>query len=540
MQLLRAGQTAAAISSLRAAIRADGKHFDAHHALGSAFAQIGQFADASTVLQRAVALRPGSAAAHRDLGAAYDCQNLHEQAINAYRKAVELAPKLGDVHHRLGELYVMYSRREEASDCFDRAAELTRNATVAHLYRSDARLLRGDIPGAEQFASKAAGLDPTSSAAHGTVAGLLYVQGRFAEAANAFEAALRLDPKAAKCWDGLVRCRKYSAADNSMQDRMRAVLQRRDLHDVERMTINFAIGKVYDDCGDYAHAMQHFDIGNRLRAQELKFDRAGFAAEIDRNIQLFTPDFMASRAASGAPDRKPLFIVGMPRAGTTLVEQIVSSHPDIAAGGELTVWTQSDTEPDPVTGEFDPDRTHAAMTKYLSALQRIGPSAARVTDKLPFNLFRLGAIHTLMPHARIIHCERDPIDTCLSIYTNLFSSRVPFAARKDDLVFCYRQYLRMMDHWRKTLPPGIFMDVQYERLVADREAETRRLIAFTGLDWDDRCLQPEQNARTISTTSAWQARQPVYATSVQRWRRYAPWIGELRQLEPAGAQPAFA
>ena len=135
-----------------------------------------------------------------------------------------------------------------------------------------------------------------------------------------------------------------------------------------------------------------------------------------------------------------------------------------------------------------------------------------------------------MPHARIIHCQRDPIDTCLSIYTNLFQSRVNFAARKEDLVFVYQQYLRMMDHWRKVLPADIFLDVPYERLIADREAETRRLIAFTGLEWNDSCLRPEENDRAIGTASAWQARQPVYETSMQRWRHYEPWLGELRQL----------
>jgi len=194
------------------------------------------------------------------------------------------------------------------------------------------------------------------------------------------------------------------------------------------------------------------------------------------------------------------------------------------------VWTPGDLKIDAGTGAFDADRTHEAVAKYLSVLEKIGPSAARVTDKLPFNFFRLGAIHALMPHARIIHCRRDPVDTCLSIYSNLFKSRVNFAARKDDLVFCYQQYLRIMDHWRKMLPPEIFLEVQYERLIADREAETRRLIAFAGLDWNDSCLRPEENTRAIGTASARQARQPVYATSSQRWQHYEPWIGELRQL----------
>jgi tetratricopeptide (TPR) repeat protein len=512
------------------AMQSDPTHFEAHHALGSALMRSGRFADASAILARAVALRPGSTAAWRDLGASYDRQSLHPQAIEAYRRAVELEPNLGDVLCRLGELNTMYSRMEEASDCFERAADVNPETTKARLLRSDARLLRGDIFDAEGWARKAVALDPASDAAHGTLAGLLYARGRFDEAAISFEAALRLNPKAARCWHGLAECRTFSENDNAILDRMRAVLQRGGLHDEERMTMHFAVGKVYDDCGDYARAMEHFDAANRLRARGLKFDRSSFESLINKTIQRFTRDFIASNRAFSTRDPRPLFIVGMYRSGTTLVEQIVSSHPEIGAGGELTVWTPTEIDVDAATGVFDSDCAQAAIAKYLSVLQRIAPSATRVTDKLPLNFLRLGAIHSLMPNARIIHCRRDPIDTCLSIYSNLFKSRVPFAASKGDLAFCYELYLRVMDHWRNVLPREVLLDVQYERLIADREAETRRLIAFAGLEWNDSCLQPEQNKRTIDTASARQARQPVYATSVQRWRRYEPWIGELGQL----------
>jgi tetratricopeptide (TPR) repeat protein len=528
--MLRAGQTASATSILLAPIQLDDKHFEAHHALGSTLAQGGRFADASEILSRAVALRPNSAAANAALGGAYDRQNLHTQAIEAYRRAVELKPDLGHVHHRLGELYTMYGRTEEAAHHLDRAADVSPKTTNARLYRSDAQLLRRDLAAAERWAREAVALEATSSAAQGTLGGLLYAQGRFEEATICFEASLRLNPKLAKCWDGLVHCRQYSEVDNSILDRMHAVLRRDDLGDFERMTIQFAIGKVYDDCGDYAHAMEQFDAANRLRAKDLTFDRAKFAALVDKHIEVFTRDFIARNATAGRWDQTPLFIVGMYRSGTTLAEQIVSSHPDIAAGGELTAWTPTDMEVDATTGEFDAGSTRSAVSKYLSILRKIGPSAARVTDKLPFNFLRLGAIHSLMPNARIIHCQRDPIDTCLSIYSTLFNSRISFAARKSDLVFCYQQYLRMMDHWRKVLPADILLEVQYERLIEDREAETRRLIAFAGLGWNDLCLRPERNRRSIGTSSAWQVRQPVYTTSLQRWRRYEPWIGELRQL----------
>ncbi len=530
VQMLRSGQTAAAASSLLAAIRADDRHFEAHHALGSALAQAGRFADAAAVLTRAVALRPDAAAAHAALGGAYDRQNLHGQAIEAYRRAVELNGGLGPVHHRLGELYALASRPEEAARHLDHAADIDPNTTHARLCRSDAQLLRGDLADAERWAREAVALEATSSAAQGTLGGMLYAQGRFDEAAGCFEAALRLDPTMAKCWDGLARCKSYSQADASVVEAMRALLRRSDLGEGQRMTLHFALGKVYDDCGDYAHAMEAFDAANRLRAKDRAFDRAGFAALVDRNIETFTREVVARNAASGSSDQTPLFVVGMYRSGTTLAEQIVSSHPDVAAGGELTVWTPTEMEPDAATGRFDPDGARPAMAKYLSALHKIGPLAARVTDKLPFNFLRLGAIHSMMPRARIIHCRRDPIDTCLSIYSTPFNSRMSFAARKDDLVFCYQQYRRMMDHWREVLPADILLEVDYERLVEDRDAQTRRMVAFTGLGWNDLCLAPQHNPRPISTSSAWQARQPVYATSLHRWRRYEPWIGELRQL----------
>jgi hypothetical protein len=175
---------------------------------------------------------------------------------------------------------------------------------------------------------------------------------------------------------------------------------------------------------------------------------------------------------------------------------------------------------------------HGLAREYLALLRRIGPQAARVTDKAPFNHIRLGLIHLLLPQARIIHCRRHPVDTCLSMYFTYFSQRMDFAWAKADLAFAYRQYARLMDHWRAVLPRESFLEVDYEDLIADREAVTRHLIAFTGLDWRDACLSPERNERTVNTASLWQARQTVYATSVARWRRYEPWLGELRELLP--------
>jgi tetratricopeptide (TPR) repeat protein len=530
LQLRHAGQIAAAMDMLRAAIRADPGHAESHLALGALLLQAGHVADAATVLSAAAALRPGSAQIHRDLGAAYDALNLPAQAIDAYRKAVALAPRLGDVHHRLAELLLATGQQEDAADSLDRAAAIKPKTTQARLYRADAQMLRGDMPSAETWARRAVLLEPADPAAHGTLAGLLYAQGRFAEAAAHFETALRRNPCLGKAWDGLVHCRDYTAADTAIAARMRDILQRRDLAEADRTIIHFALGKVLQDAGQYAEAMHHFDQGNALRGHGRPFDRAGFADLVDRTIRLFTPDFLARPHPAANPDERPIFIVGMYRSGTTLAEQIVSSHDMIAAGGERTVLGETALTPEALAPGADPAPAAAAIAAYLAATSRRWPDAARVTDKLPFNFLRLGAIHALLPNARIIHCRRDPIDTCLSIYTTLFNTNIAFAARKDDLAFAYRHYQRLMAHWRAVLPTSAYMEVEYESLIADREAQTRRMIDFTGLDWQQTCLTPEQNPRPIATASAWQARQPVYATSIQRWRRYEPWLGELLQL----------
>ncbi len=171
--------------------------------------------------------------------------------------------------------------------------------------------------------------------------------------------------------------------------------------------------------------------------------------------------------------------------------------------------------------------------EYLTVLRDLGPDAVRVTDKMPPNFMWIGLIHLLFPKARIIHCKRNPIDTCLSIYSTYFTARMDFSGDRGDLVFFYRQYERLMEHWRNVLPAEVYHETQYEELVNDRELRSRELIAFCGLDWDDACMLPEQNERQVRTASVWQARQPVYKTPVERWRRYEPWLGELRELMPA-------
>ena len=360
---------------------------------------------------------------------------------------------------------------------------------------------------------------------------LLSNRGMFEEAARHLTEATEDFPPA---FQQLTVVKRMTETDRPLVDRMRVLAERPGLDVLPRINVHFGLGKAYDDLGDYAEAMRHYEAANRLRAMSVRLDRAALAAKYDNLIAGFTADALErARQALARPtcpgNDLPVFIVGMPRSGTTLVEQILSSHPAVAADGELNFWG------DRLRG-WDASRIGAgeagtlvkAAEDYRAELRQIGPEALRVTDKRPRNFELLWLIRLAFPDARVIHCRRSPVDTCLSIFFANFSARQDYACDRGDLVFFYRQYERLMDHWRRALPPDRFTEVEYETLIADREAETRRLIAFCGLDWNDACLSPERNGRVVKTASLWQARQPVYTTSVERWRRYEPWLGELQ------------
>jgi tetratricopeptide (TPR) repeat protein len=348
--------------------------------------------------------------------------------------------------------------------------------------------------------------------------------GQFSEAVALLKKATELDPGRVGAWHKLALFTKVTQADRSLVEQLADQLEQPGRTDFDRTLLHFALGKAHDDLAEYATAMRHYDQANALEHRKLPFDRGAFVAGIDRTIETFTPGYMARRS-TGAASELPLCIFGMPRSGTTLIEQIVSAHAAVDAGGELTFWDDKIAEGE---GANRPDLLAA---EYVQLLRRVGSESGLVTDKNPFNFLRLGLIHMALPRARFIHCRRDPVDTCLSIFFTRFATPQPFAYDRGDLVFYYRQYQRLMAHWRAVLPADRLLEVDYEALIANKESETWRLIGFCGLDWDDACLAPESNQRVVRTASVWQARQPVYRGSVERWRGYEPWLGELRELK---------
>jgi tetratricopeptide (TPR) repeat protein len=530
-KLLQAGRPADAIVPLRDAALLEPFNPVVQHDLGLACLEVGRIPDAIQAFERAVASNPCYADAYFRLGIALEKLGNIGEAIIRYDRATELDPSLTEAWFRAGALVYTLGHRDEAIGCFRRAAANGDNSSFARLAKARALLIEDRNPEAEQVLRKTLALDPGNAMAHDLLGNLLSEFGRFNEARDCFERAIAIAPMLAGSYYDLVRCRPVSNDDDGLLPRMKAALETPGLEAAQRLRVHLAIGKAAEDLGDYALAMQHFDAADDVRRSCASFDSAAFSTEIDRLIARSTPELIARAPELGSGDATPVLIIGMPRSGTTLVEQIVSMHPEARAGGELHFWNQRGVawRLSGAAGNQRPFLAKAAAD-YLRVLRAIAPKAARVTDKMPFNFLWAGLIHVAFPRAIIIHCRRAAVDTALSIHQTHFHPSLAFPTGGAELVAYFRSYQRLMDHWRSVLPADRFIEVDYEDLTREPEPVIRRIIAACGLAWHDACLRPECNPRAVKTPSKWQTRQPIYRTSVARWRRYEPWLGPLRAL----------
>jgi tetratricopeptide (TPR) repeat protein len=536
-KLIKAGRPADAIAPLRDAARLEPFNPVIQHDLGLACLEIGRVQDAIAALQRAVASNPRYTDAYFRLGIALEKMGDIGGAIVAYDRATELRPSLTEAWFRAGALVYTLGHRDEAIGCFRRAAATGGTTTFGRLGKARALLTEDRNQEAELVLRQTVARDPKNAMAHDLLGNLLTEFGRFDEARECFQRAITIAPLLAGSYYDLVRCRPVTSDDEGLLQRMQDALATPGLEAAQRLQLHLAIGKAAEDLGNYALAMQHFDAGDAVRRGFVSFDSAAFSIEIDRLIAHFTPDVIARAPELGSSDETPVLIIGMPRSGTTLVEQIVSSHPEAGACGELHFWNQHGAAWHRSGAVVDETAFLAkAAADYLGLLHALAPKAARVTDKMPFNFLWAGLIHMAFPHATIIHCRRAAVDTALSIHQTHFHPGLAFPTGGAELVAYFRNYQRLTDHWRSVLPADRFIEVDYEELTRVPEPVIRRIIAVCGLEWDESCLRPESNPRAVNTPSKWQARQPIFRTSVGRWRRYEPWLGPLRALVEEGLQ----
>jgi tetratricopeptide (TPR) repeat protein len=536
-QLLRAGRPADAIAPLRDAALLQPTNPIIQHDLGLACLEVGRVPDAIAALQRAVASNPRYTDAYFRLGIALEKLGQIGGAIAAYDRATKLHPSLTEAWFRAGALVYTLGHREEAIGCFRRAAVTGNRTSFGRLGKARALLIEDRNQEAEQVLREMLVADPRNAMAYDLLGNLLSDLGRFDEARACFERAIAIAPLLAGSYYDLVRCRPVTGNDGGLLQAMQAALATPGLETGQRLRLHLAIGKAAEDLGDYGLAMQHFDAADAVRRGAASFDSAAFSTEIDRLMARCTPELMARAPELGSCDATPVLIIGMPRSGTTLVEQIVSMHPEVGAGGELNFWNERGAvwQRSGAAGNGTPFLAKAAAD-YLGVLRAIAPTAARVTDKMPFNFLWAGLIHLAFPRAILIHCRRAAVDTALSIHQTHFHPSLAFPTGGAELVAYFHSYQRLIDHWRRVLPPDRLLEVDYEDLTRAPEAVTRRIIAACGLAWHDACLRPEFNPRAVKTPSKWQTRQPIYGTSVARWRRYRPWLGPLRELVDDGSE----
>jgi tetratricopeptide (TPR) repeat protein len=503
--------------------------------LGVAYMAALRFPEAITWLRRSIASQPNVGDTHYNLGLALQHMGDDEGAIVAHRRAVTVSRELAAAHGQLADLLWEKGMRSEAIAAYERAYASGPTTTLGRLSKVKALNAENRDREAEEELRQLIACDPSNSLAHVLLGRLLQEGGRFDEATASFERAIALDPWQTNAYHGLVSSRRLTEAERPWVDRIVTRIAAGDwqrrfgpvIAEHHRMLLHFAAGKALDDLGDYADAMNHFHAANGIRRRLFPFDRKEIEHLTDKLIARFTSEFFARHSALGHDDETPVLIVGLPRSGTTLLERVVSSHPKVQGCGELTFWS----ERGPAWAHADPDRLGRAGAqlrgRYLRALRRGAPGALRATDKMPFNFFWVGLVHLLFPKARFVHARRNPVDTCLSLYTTPLTARWGFASEPSDLAWYYRQYVRLVDHWRAVIPADRLLDVDYEHLVREPQGTARRLIAFMGLEWDSACLRPEENRDAVRTASSWQARQPIYGSSIERWRHYEPWIGDL-------------
>jgi len=525
-----------AAASCRRALAIKPDFAEAHNNLGNALRHLGHLDDALASYGRALELDPRFADAHCNLGNTLRDVGRLQEALVSYRRALEFEPALAEAHHNLGSLHLDLMQLNAAQASYARALAL--RPDYAHAHTALARVLRqrGQAAEAETSCRRALAVTPDCAESIAFLAELHADRGAFAEAETLYKRALEIDPDLPAAWAGLARCRRMADGDsNWLAAAQRLVARKLPLR--QEIYLRFAIGKYFDDVKNYEQAFESYRLANKLTKKfGAVFDRPEFTRRVDGILHACGREWLSRIRSQCAPSDRPVFIVGMPRSGTSLTEQILASHPAVYGAGELPFWNDAAAVFDSSASDAEAEAIMIGgfAQAYLRQLGELSPDAWRVVDKMPANFEILGLIHAALPNARIIHMRRNPIDTCLSIYFQNLSMAYAYANDLEDLAHYYSEYSRLMAHWRATLPKDLLLDISYEDMVLQPEASIRRMLEFLGLPWDGRCLDFHATNRTVITASRWQVRQKINNTSVDRWRNYELFVGPLRRLSPAG------
>jgi tetratricopeptide (TPR) repeat protein len=500
---LARGAYAEAIECYRELLSVDPRNAGSLTAMGFALERLGRYGEAENHFRRAIGISPSVPTAYFNLAGVLQSTGRYRESELPLRRALKLKPAYLDARISLGMSLVLLSRLAEARDCYEKALKLAPRNTQA-------------LVGVGQVEA---------------------LEGRFDAAESAFQRALEVDPQCSYAWAALASLRRMTPADGAWLERAEEIVTG-GLQPLDEGTLRFAMGKYCDDVGDFARAFRNYQRANTLqRMRAPPYDPAERSRFVDGLVKTYTPEALARATGAASDSQRPVFVVGMPRSGTSLVAQILASHPSAHAAGELDFWISAvHKHENAIHAEVPTESLRRKLASaYLQILTAQSRDALRVVDKAPINSEYLGVIHSVFPRARFIHLRRNPIDTCLSCYFQQLPPALSYATDLSDLAHYYREHRRLLAHWRQALPPEVLLEVPYEQLVADQEKWTRRILEFIGLPWDDRCLNFHLTQSTVLTASYWQVRQTLYQSSIGRWQNYRKFIGPLLDLSDAAS-----
>ena len=502
-----------AVAELIKVIRARPQYPDAHCNIGNAFLAMEDYEKSLTAFNQTLALSPDNTGGVIGLARVYKEQERFDDARATVDRALRLDPKKAEAYSLSGEIYTKMERYQEAEKEFREASELDGKLISAHLGMGQLQMELGQLD----------------------------------ESQASFNKAMEIDPKEIAPHVFMAQAKKIKPKDPTLE-RLETEAEHLDtMPKTKAMSLHFALGKAYDDLKEYDKAFPHFASGCRLKRARIQYSADNFDSACNNIREFFSKETIDKLRGGGDSSRVPIFVLGMPRSGTTLTETIIASHPDVYGAGELHDLLAIANQPIPgvqtegfplsMHGVTQDDLTRAGA-RYVAGLRERNATAKHITDKMPANFLAVGLIHLMLPNAKIVHVKRNAADTCLSCFTKLFNNSQYHSYDLTELGRYYANYAKLMGHWREVLPEGAFHEVQYEHLVTDKEAQTRRLIEYCGLEWNDACLESHKTERSIKTASITQVRQPVYTSSVDRWRSYEKHLQPLLSALGEYAPPA--
>lgn len=517
-----------AITSARFATSFDPNYAEAHSTLSMALRSLGKVKDAERAAQKALALEPQSAAAHIELADVLLMLDRYADAEVLLKKALTLdidqERDSARLHLKLANVLDRAQRTDEAIEIVERIVAENPEMPEAHFSRAQIYHISNRLDEAEEAIQKTIELRPDYAAPYITLAEIYLSLGRLDDAETAIRKAQELNPKLPAIYLSLSHVKKYEDGDDDFNQLLALHNDGIQRGLAQNAALNFALFEAYEDIGDYEKAFGHLKAANDFKRRNIPYDQGAQENTYAQTKNIFTPQFIDQFKDKGYNSDIPVFILGMPRSGTTLTEQIISAHPDAYGAGELTDMGTLNRR----FRELTPDNADKYGEAYVEAVKKYDKSgtAKRITDKMPGNYMHIGRIVSILPNAKIIHCRRDPVDNCLSCFKQNFSRGQYWSYNLDDLAHQYKQYNALMDYWREILGDR-FIEVRYEETVSDFENQARRIIDYIGLEWNDACLEPHKQKRSVLTASKTQVLQPIYTSSVRAWQRYEEQLAPL-------------